>query len=155
MPIFGNPISVPLNCTTNEGMCENRNELCEFIPLPHILCNQEKVNEQCPRTCNSCPETRHFDIRNENATNIEAEKEKQEFPLGCHMVPPSQKCCEYIDGRRSTDYYLEPCVNVVNVQAPVRDKEFSCQPLCWANNQCGDEFKEQFQIIAGVLKQKF
>ena len=41
--------------TSDAGNSEDVNDLCEFIPLPHILCKQEKINRKCPRLCNSYP----------------------------------------------------------------------------------------------------
>ena len=52
--VISNPINLP-GCKSSEGECEDLNILCEFIPLPHILCNEEKINQECPRLCNSCP----------------------------------------------------------------------------------------------------
>ena len=52
--VSSNPISLR-GCKSNEGDCEDLNILCEFIPLPHILCSEEKINQQCPKLCNSCP----------------------------------------------------------------------------------------------------
>ena len=52
--ISSNPISPP-GCTSRVGNCKDLNELCEFIPLPHILCEQNKVKQECPRLCNNCP----------------------------------------------------------------------------------------------------
>ena len=53
--VSSNPINIS-GCKSNVGNCQDLNELCEFIPLPHILCEQEKVKKECPRLCNSCPE---------------------------------------------------------------------------------------------------
>ena len=56
--VCGNPISSGKDETSScmpEGDCKNINDLCKFIPLPNILCEQEKVKEQCPKKCNSCP----------------------------------------------------------------------------------------------------
>jgi len=83
--VFGNPVL--FNCTTNVGNCTNNNELCEFIPLPHILCKFEKVKENCPRTCNSCPEAlepdqvsyRHDQNSVYNKTDSEPLDEKNQF----------------------------------------------------------------------------
>ena len=52
--VLSNPVSLP-GCKSNVGNCEDSNELCEFIPLPHILCNREKIKQECPRLCNNCP----------------------------------------------------------------------------------------------------
>ena len=78
--VFGKAI-VPLNCTTQfVGNCENKNELCEFIPLPHILCNEQKIKQQCPQTCNSCPEPLesgimvHGDAGNANNINVDVKQ---------------------------------------------------------------------------------
>ena len=57
MIVKGNS-SGPLDgCKTEQNSCDNLNELCEFIPLPHLLCEQEKIKQQCPGLCNSCPTT--------------------------------------------------------------------------------------------------
>ena len=52
--VSSNPISPP-DCTSRVGNCEDLNELCEFIPLSHILCEQDKIKQECPRLCNNCP----------------------------------------------------------------------------------------------------
>ena len=52
--VSSNPISPP-GCTSSVGNCEDLNELCEFIPLSHILCEQDKIKQECPRLCNNCP----------------------------------------------------------------------------------------------------
>ena len=52
--VSSNPISLQVS-KTDTGNCEDLNELCEFIPLPHILCDQEKVKQECPSLCNNCP----------------------------------------------------------------------------------------------------
>ena len=53
--VNGNPISPTNGCKAEKNSCDNLNELCEFIPLPHILCETEKIKQQCPSLCNSCP----------------------------------------------------------------------------------------------------
>ena len=55
--VKGNPIGPIDGCKTEQNSCDNLNELCEFIPLPHLLCEQEKIKQQCPGLCNSCPTT--------------------------------------------------------------------------------------------------
>ena len=51
--VLSNPVILP-GCKSNVGDCEDLNELCEFIPLPHILCDKEKIKLECPRLCNNC-----------------------------------------------------------------------------------------------------
>ena len=52
--VSSNPIKFP-GCQPDDGNCEDLNDLCEFIPLPHILCEREKIKLECPRLCNKCP----------------------------------------------------------------------------------------------------
>ena len=54
--VSSNPIKFP-GCQPDDGNCEDLNDLCEFIPLPHILCDREKIKQGCPRLCNNCPNT--------------------------------------------------------------------------------------------------
>ena len=66
--------------------------------------------------------------------------EKQLYPSGCHAIPSSSECCKYLDGRENTPWYNQPCVAVTDVTNPPHDANNPCQPLCFANNQCGSDF---------------
>ena len=63
MIVSSNPIVMP-SCKSSEGNCENMNDLCEFIPLPHILCSREKIRVECPKLCNDCPNETDSETRN-------------------------------------------------------------------------------------------
>ena len=67
--VSSNPISPP-GCTSRVGNCEDLNELCEFIPLPHILCDQDKVKQECPRLCNNCPVVTTFPSEQSAESNL-------------------------------------------------------------------------------------
>ena len=73
--VISNPTNLP-GCKSSRGECEDLNILCEFIPLPHILCNEEKINQECPRLCNSCPASTTMDSQyvsqNDTQENTEA-----------------------------------------------------------------------------------
>ena len=72
--ISSNQISLP-GCTPRVGNCEDLNELCEFIPLPHILCEQDKVKHGCPRLCNNCPVVSTFPSEQSTESNLEINME--------------------------------------------------------------------------------
>ena len=72
--ISSNQISPP-GCTSSVGNCEDLNELCEFIPLPHILCEQDKVKHECPRLCNNCPVVSTFPSEQSTESNLEINME--------------------------------------------------------------------------------
>ena len=73
--ISSSPINLP-GCKSNEGDCENLNVLCEYIPLPHILCSEEKIYQECPRLCNSCPDstTIEYEYALEDDTENDAQR---------------------------------------------------------------------------------
>lgn len=66
---------------------------------------------------------------------------KQEYPGGCYKISTPENCCKYVDGRENTPYHKQTCVAVTNVTQPVHDTNYPCQPLCFAMNECGNNFK--------------
>ena len=66
--------------------------------------------------------------------------DKEVYGGGCQEIPSSDECCKYLDGRKDTIYYHQPCVAVQNVTSPTHDKDNPCQSLCFAKNQCGKHF---------------
>ena len=86
---------------------------------------------------------------------------KPEVKAGCITIHSSEKCCQFIDGRKDYDkkFYKEPCVVVNNVTLPYWDRQYTCQPLCFAQNSCKPHakvFKGTISDTCGnVIKSKF
>ena len=73
--VLSNPVDLP-GGKSNVGNCEDLNELCEFIPLPHILCDREKIKQECPRLCNNCPFVTTLPSIKSTESNYESNSEK-------------------------------------------------------------------------------
>ena len=73
--VLSNPVILP-GCKSNVGDCEDLNELCEFIPLPHLLCDKEKIQLECPRLCNNCHAATKLPSIKSTESNSESNSEK-------------------------------------------------------------------------------
>ena len=103
--VSSNPIKFP-GCQSDVGNCEDSNDLCEFIPLPHILCEREKIKQECPRLCNNCPAVTTVASTQSTGNNLVVNINLNQNITGINPEPYIENHTEDYMVTESSKYYI-------------------------------------------------
>ena len=100
-----NPIKFP-GCQSDVRNCEDLNDLCEFIPLPHILCEREKIKQECPKLCDNCPVITTVASEQSTGNNLVVNINLNQNITGINPESYTEYHTEYYMVTESSEYHI-------------------------------------------------
>ena len=103
--VSSKPIKFP-GCQSDVGNCDDLNNLCEFIPLPHILCEREKVKQECPRLCSNCSVVTTVSSEQSTGNNSAIHTNLDQYSTGINPISYTENNTQDYLVKISSKYYI-------------------------------------------------